>query len=98
MDYRNPAALVEAARAGNTDDVWLLLTRSNRIEITEQNSRTPLRLAAANGYDGVVMVHLDRAATTETRYTLGRRPVMQQMGMRLLGEEHRDNRARFRDE
>ncbi|PYH58326.1 uncharacterized protein BO96DRAFT_432262 [Aspergillus niger CBS 101883] len=51
---RQPAALLTDARTGDVDGVWLLLTQSDvKIDMTDQNSRTPLLLAAKNGHEKI---------------------------------------------
>ncbi|GJP98587.1 ankyrin repeat-containing protein [Aspergillus niger] len=72
-----PVILVETARSGNTDDVWLLLTRTDvKIEVTDENGQTPLSLAVANGHEGIVMMFLEKGASTETKDISGRTPLL----------------------
>lgn len=77
MHYRNPAALLVAAKAGEGDSVWLLLTQSNvRIDIRDRNGQTPLSLAAENGHEGIVQMLLERGTTTETQDSKSQTPLL----------------------
>jgi ankyrin repeat protein len=67
MNFTKPGALTHAAKRGQTDDVWLLLTRTNVELNDEQDGQTPLSWAAQNGHEVIVKLLLKRDAAIEVK-------------------------------
>ncbi|RYO89395.1 hypothetical protein DL763_005663 [Monosporascus cannonballus] len=84
--FREPTALLDAARTGLEDVVWLLLTRSD-VESDQQDrdGRTPLSWAAEMGHEAAVRLLLGRGADPESKDKNDETPLMWAAGNRNEG-------------
>ena len=69
-------ALMEAAYAGNLDEVERLVSEGAAVDVFDPEHRTPMMFAAFNGHTPVVGYFLEKGAQVDTKDISGRTALM----------------------